>query len=252
MRHNSNKKHKPSIKLSKFMKLKWNRKICKKSKKQVPSPDDFIKQYAQTNTNNLTDIKSLDLRRKIFISLICLFNTWKDCPNHILYSSIFLVPLKRAWIYNPSEYTEEIGSHFISKMNIFSDATEINQFIELLKWKDHQHLIFWMLDEYENTDNNNNPLINPFWFDINKKLTNLYDPITGNTYNEINLNMEWWENKNKYISKYNVKTSSILAEFYFLTKKFCCIQEILYQSNPKSFDVIKSYKKYDCTTTDDF
>eukprot|EP01084_Bolivina_argentea_P097211 174775_1 len=250
--HQSDKKNKNSINLAKLIKSKWNG-ISKKSGKSVHSPEDFIKQYAQTNTNKLTDIKSLDLRRKIFVSLLGVFQTWRKMPIVTLYSCIFILPLKKDFIYNPSKYDEEIKTHIIGQMNIFSDASEIKQFIEMLKWKDHQGLVLWMLDEHIHDNNDYYNLINPFWCHLNAKLTNLYDPITCSNYNNINLNMKWWQNKDKYISKYNIKASSILSEFYFLTMKFKCIQEILYQSNPKSFDVVQCYNEYnDCTQTDDF
>ncbi len=66
------------------------------------------------------------------------------------------------------------------------------EFIKLIKWKDSQTLVFWMLDEFDEQEPANaNPLIQSFWFDINQRLVQLYDPITANNYKPINLNMKW-------------------------------------------------------------
>eukprot|EP00483_Globobulimina_turgida_P000992 UN00994 len=246
MMNHADKKQKNSI--SKFIKSKLINIRKKRSPKNTDdSPDHFIKKYNQTSPNPTTDIKSLDLRRKIFVSLLHLYQSWQQCPSHILYSAIFILPLKQDWIYDPTKYMEELKTHMISKIGWFSDVSKMEQFVQLLKWKDSQGLIFWMLDiESDAYDNNINSLIHPFWYDVSQKLSNLYDPVTGYKYKGINFDTRWWQNKAKYVSKYDVKTASILSEFYFLTMKFKSMQEILYQSNPKSLHPIKSYKTDDC------
>ena len=73
--------------------------------------------------------------------------------------------------------------------------------MELLRWKDGQRLVFWMLDdEYQYDENdtmdmskikknaNNkyeNQLIAPFWKYFSQKLTNLYDPVCRANYNPL-------------------------------------------------------------------
>eukprot|EP01084_Bolivina_argentea_P183271 316278_1 len=104
----------------------------KKSQKRSKFPwsksndEDFIIKYNKLNerNNNTIDIKSLDQRRVIFVSLIGLFSSWRECPSFVLYSAIFLVPLKHKWIYNPVKYVHEIQSNFISQFKSFSDISE--------------------------------------------------------------------------------------------------------------------------------
>eukprot|EP01083_Nonionella_stella_P233157 821819_1 len=152
--------------------------------------DDFIIEYNKTNAmnNNKIDIKSLDQRRVVFISLIGLYQSWRECPSFVLYSAILLLPLKKEWLYNPVKYINEIKSNFISQCNSFSDVNETIEFIKLLKWKDRQGLVFWMLSDYNNYKNDANSLIHPFWHHFNNKLTNLYDPISKRKYNTIEFN----------------------------------------------------------------
>eukprot|EP01084_Bolivina_argentea_P002771 5137_1 len=75
--------------------------------------DDFIINYNKTNmiNNNKIDIKSLDQRRVVFISLLGIYQTWRECPSFVLYSAIFVLPLKRDWLYNPEKYVNEIKSN---------------------------------------------------------------------------------------------------------------------------------------------
>ena len=68
-----------------------------------------IKNGIDNNDQNNT-IKT-DQRRTVFISLIGLYQTWKQCPSSILYSSIFILPLKSKWIYNPTKYENEISQN---------------------------------------------------------------------------------------------------------------------------------------------
>eukprot|EP01084_Bolivina_argentea_P183268 316271_1 len=224
----------------------------KKSQKRSKFPwsksndEDFIIKYNKLNerNNNTIDIKSLDQRRVIFVSLIGLFSSWRECPSFVLYSAIFLLKLKREWVYNPAQYVNEIKAHFVSQLNSFSDISETREFIKLLKWKDSQGLVMWMFDDYSNT-NDKKSLIHPFWSHCNDKLRALYDPISKNKYNELDLDATYWQDKIpvkiSLKNKYCTKTVSILSELYFLTAKFKPIQQIIYESNPNSLLPIVSY-----------
>ena len=130
-----------------------------------------------------------------------------------------------------------------------SDIEEIKEFIQLLKWKDSQGLVLWMLDEYEypnlterNSDRQSvNELVAPFWYHLSEKLSKLYDPITRDFYKQINVDKEWWSNKQLFKSKFNTKTTSILSELYFLKMNYSSMQEIIYQSNPSSLKPMINY-----------
>eukprot|EP01084_Bolivina_argentea_P002029 3742_1 len=134
-------------KLSKFIKSKLNMSRCRHTK--TNAYEEFIIKHKRLKRNNesIIDINSLDQRRIVFVSLLGLFQSWKQCPCYQLYTSLIIIPLKRAWVYRPSKYIKEIKSHVISHVSAFSDPSETKQFIELLRWKDSQGLVFWMLDD---------------------------------------------------------------------------------------------------------
>ena len=105
-----------------------------------------------------------------------------------------------------------------------------------------------MLDEYD-YKRNDIEIVAPFWNYMNRKLVNMYDPITKNKYKPLKLNELFWRNMynktTEYPSKYGIDNNSILTELLFLTMKYKTIQEIIHQSNPKSFNIIRSYNDYD-------
>merc|ERR1712087_1045986 len=53
---------------------------------------------------------------------------------------------------------------------------------------------------------------------------------------------EWWQNDEEFVSKYATKPSVILSELHFMSWKFNALQEIIYQSNPKSLHPVIAYK----------
>eukprot|EP01084_Bolivina_argentea_P224592 379733_1 len=212
----------------------------KHKKNTGDSLDDFIVKYNQNNENKANsqiDIESLDIRRKVFISLIGLYRTWQNAPSFVLFSAIFILPLKKKYIYTPTQYVNQFRS-------IFDGLTEEidESFIKMLQWKDSQGSIIFMLDDYECTEYTSDPLIDPFWYHLSETLHTLYDPISRTKYNKLNLDTKWWTNKEKFQSKYDVKTTSILQELFFLTMKYKTVSEILYQSNP-SLHPIYAYEK---------
>ncbi len=51
------------------------------SKQKKNSFDDFIVKHSKSKINPLIDIQSLDIRRKVFISLIGLYRSWQNVPS---------------------------------------------------------------------------------------------------------------------------------------------------------------------------
>ena len=122
--------------------------------------------------------------------------------------------------------------------------------MKLLKWKDSQNLVFWMLDDYDCSDDDNGrnlyEFIAPFWHKLSSKLTNLYDPVTRKKYLPLKLTKKFWKeiyNQNEInSSKFGSKTEDIINEIALLiTMQYKSIQEIIYQSNPNSLKPMISY-----------
>eukprot|EP01084_Bolivina_argentea_P241586 405523_1 len=178
-------------------------------------------------------------KRVIFVSLMGLYQSWKSCPSTILYSSIFLLPLQKQWIYQKKHcYQHDFGF-----------VLQDNDFIKLLKWKDAQGLVFWAKDkipitEFQktmelsvaNTAQNISPLVVPFWRYLSVKLSQIYDPIMGKNFAPLILNNTWWNNT--YSG--DISYLDIKKELCFLTMKFKTISEILQQSNP-SLNIVTVY-----------
>eukprot|EP01084_Bolivina_argentea_P065823 120000_1 len=224
--HNNRKKYKI---YSKTLKATFN-----KSKTETSKNDDFIIKYSKKKIGSMP-IENIDSRRVVFISLIGLYLTWKNMPIHSIYSCLILVPLKQQWLHDPKKYKKEIESSFVCNLNCLTDVSETIEFVELLKWKDGQGCVYWMLDNYDYTSSH---MIDPFWYYLSEQLSKLYDPTTRKTYNKINLNHKYWENKKQFV--YNVNKSSVIGELYYLPMRFNCIKEILLDSNP-TLNIVKGY-----------
>lgn len=114
--------------------------------------------------------------------------------------------------------------------------------MELLRYKDNQGLVFWASDKYIN---NNGPgydhdwMVAPFWKNLNDKLTNLMDPIKKREYLPLKTT-KFYKTQWK-TAKFDITENDILLELYFVTMKFKCIKEIIYQSNPESLNPMTSY-----------
>eukprot|EP01084_Bolivina_argentea_P089634 161692_1 len=211
--------------ISHFLKSKFRHNKLEKPKRI--SHEDLIVQYSQKHKNrDAKIIQSWDQRRVVFVSLLGAYQTWNKCPSAILYTSLFIMPLKRNWIYHPHKYRDEIRSTFLSQLSWLSDMSNINEFMNLLKWKDSQGLVLWMLDEYNIPKTRDyDRLIEPFWYHVSATLSGLYDPITQSTYNPLDLNAKWVKDS------CNCNRSSVLYELYFLKMKYKAMMEILSHSN---------------------
>eukprot|EP00483_Globobulimina_turgida_P004353 UN04362 len=209
--------------------------------------EEFILKYNALN-QNLIDNVTFDKRRVVFVSFIGLFKTWRNCPSLVLYTSLFILPLKEKWIYEPAKYKQEISANCPGKHALFYQDRE---FVELLKWKNAQGLVFWMANDFENIEENvhaENKLVCPFWNDFNLRLEKLYDPITGGKYKGIPFGAVWWKDiYNKNMSKFDVTSALVLESLYFIkeSSKFKAIQEILYQSNPLSLNPVIAYNDFE-------
>eukprot|EP01084_Bolivina_argentea_P204330 348937_1 len=193
-------------------------------------------------------------KRVVFISLIGFYRSWQQVPSEIMNHCLLLLPLKQIWIYQPTKYMNEIRSSLIYQFSMFfPDPTETQKFIEMVKWKDSQGLVCWMLDyidrdeypiyhadeeKYPSDSSVVNPLIAAFWYHLSMKLTTLNDICTGYKYKPLILDVNWYRNKSEFIPKYGVTLPEILSELYFFKMKYRTIQELLYQSNPNLEPVI--------------
>ena len=53
--------------------------------------------------------------------MIGAFKTWKQVPLLSLYSCIFILPIKRDWLYDPFKYQSDIDATFIGQITLFQD-----------------------------------------------------------------------------------------------------------------------------------
>ncbi len=92
--------------------------------------EDFIINHSQHNTkNDITDIKTFDERRKVFISLLGLIQSWQNCPSNVLYSAILILPLKLKWIYSSDKHLTELRT-----LSVFSKyAFNLNLYVSKLE-----------------------------------------------------------------------------------------------------------------------
>eukprot|EP01084_Bolivina_argentea_P126909 224572_1 len=207
--------------------------------------DDFIIVYSRNSQHmQQLDINSIDQKRIVFISLSGLFDTWRHCPPIKLFDAIFILPLKKKWLYYPSKYIKEIQNSFIYPIlcNKFTDIDVIKEFIQLVRWKDSQRLVFWLLNDYDFVNTNVPINVSPVWHNLSKMFSNMEDAITKTKYLPLILDDTWWEDKTKYKSNYDVNACRILCELYWVTMRYDTIKEIIYQSNPLSLNVITSYQ----------
>eukprot|EP01084_Bolivina_argentea_P161543 281209_1 len=216
--------------------------VSLRNKKTRNQTEHFIIRLNRNQSQPLDLNNKCDLRRIVFVSLHGLFKTWKQCPSHILFSAIVVMPLRKDWIYKPSKYPNQWRSFLsVHRINLNRNSDQrksFSEFLTLLRWKDSQQLAFFMFDQAENTSSDHH-LTAPCWMNLSMRLSAMYDPVTGGTYNP--LPCETWWRTMVFKSKFGVKVSSILDELYRVQMKYRSIQEIIYQSNPNSLNPIKLY-----------
>eukprot|EP01083_Nonionella_stella_P109021 317460_1 len=172
------------------------------------SNDVFIMNHLKNNkqTDKSVDIDSLDNRRLVFVHLPGLYQSWRY-------------------------------------------IAEITDFMHLLQWKSSQNLVLCALDGLDPDAFWSkvhkfapNPLVTPFWYHVSSKIASLYDHVEGKQYKPLTLEEEYWTKKGTFCSKYETKSKSILRELYFVTMQPKAMQEIIYQSNPKSLHPVIEYE----------
>ena len=89
----------------------------------------FVKEYLAEYRNEemehkMSDDDRMDFRRLVFVSLNGLFNTWRSVPFHKLWTALVLVPLKREWIYYPSQYKNKLKTSYSLCQYIKENASD--------------------------------------------------------------------------------------------------------------------------------
>jgi len=226
-------------------------------KQKKPSVDQIIldlnrKQQRDGIQCNIPKSALCDQRRLVFVSLVGLYWSWQDCPSSLLYSAVLVVPhpFKREWCLHASPPTKSL---LLDYGNLFQDWDRWQTFRDLLQWKDAQGLVFWaagakqqkkpqghVCDDANDEKSPPSQLVSAFWKDVNSKIVTLYDPVAQSHYQPLQLDADWWQNiyGQQVTPHFGCKVHQILAELYFTTMRFRCIQEILHQSNPHSFRLL--------------
>lgn len=246
-----------------FKSLMIQRKLKKENKKF----EQFFVDYNRVYTiSHKMDISAFNCKRTVFISINGLYQTWRNCPPISLYNAIFILPLKSEWIKSPNKYHHE-----------YSNLLKDEAFLTILRWKQHQRLAIFMLDNddikhnmeineicdeinmerlYDHDRDNSqqsldddNCLCAPIWRILSLRLQELMDPAQNNQkYKALNFDENYWKyNSNVANTRssstgydYNlnkVSVDDIFLELYTVTMKFKSIKQILIESNP-TLDVI--------------
>eukprot|EP01083_Nonionella_stella_P153076 491326_1 len=217
--------------------------IFKRNRNKHPQDDTFIAKYL--NHGPTQTIESLDVKRLVFVSLRGLYESWRHVPSSLLYISIFILPLKQKWLYQPTEL-----AHALQQVLCMDrlDTDCFNSFIALLHWKNNQGLIVWILDESEvNEDslhihrNGSNPFVATVWHTLSALLMSLSDHIEDRHYDPLPFDETFWMQKEGFPSKYKTTSKTVLAELYFVTMNASAMQEIVYQSNPNTLLPVIEY-----------
>ena len=116
----------------------------------------------------------------------------------------------------------------------------IQQYLQFLKFKDNQNLIFWADDNYPSYHNVER--VAAFYMYLSERLINMYCPIKKKCYSPLNiLKTTTIASDKQYQSHFGVSKGDLLKEIYFLTLKFKPMMEIIYQSNGESLNPMISY-----------
>jgi len=222
-------------KTSRLSKLNPRRRRRSSSAK---SAEQFIIAHRRAQQANCrVQPSSQDLcRRVVFVSLMGLHQSWRDCPSMILYSSIFLLPLKREWIYLNLKDVNKIVSDEDHELHYFARLLADKDFVQLLRWKDQQGLAFWMKDEVSDIDGDSVDVA-PFWKHLSTALEAMFDPVSGCNYAPLLTSASSFAES---ASPFGATREEIAQELSDLTMRFKSISEVLFQSNP-TLDIVTSY-----------
>eukprot|EP01084_Bolivina_argentea_P210414 358147_1 len=115
------------------------------NKLQHKSYDEFfINHHKLYSLSHTIDVSLINPKRIVFISIIGLYRSWKCCPSILLYNAIIITPLKKDWIMQPDAYRHE-----------YNYMLQNEQFLTLLRWKEHQKLAIFLVDNDDDDDDIN-------------------------------------------------------------------------------------------------
>eukprot|EP01083_Nonionella_stella_P074365 201689_1 len=204
---------------------------AKKKKQYSQFIVEFAHHYEPSQSGSQTTYIANDERRVAFVSVVGLFHTYCKCSPHLLYHSLFILPMKRNWLHDIREYI-----HFMqTSCSVSASSADVVQFWRLLMWKDSQNLLFYMLDEYEQAESS---FTHPFWSYLSEQLCRLYNPMTRRNYEPLQLTSSWETRHHN-----DPDAFATINELWFLTMKFQTMQEIISQSNPMGLNVVTFYPK---------
>jgi len=166
-------------------------------------------------------------RRLVFVSLVGLYRTYRQCPMLLLYPALFILPIKCEDIKPGAK----LKSTIFAECSIFADKQRLREFLQLLRWKQSQGLLFCLLSEYHEESAAPQAPIAPFFLHCSRR------------FKELSLNgLECTFSKPPHFqSKYGVEYSEVLKELCVLTMRFATLQEIVFQSNPNTLNPITAY-----------
>lgn len=218
----------------------------RKQRKERKFFEDFFQCiHHEYYLSHQVDASSVDTRRTVFISLCGLQQTWKQCPPISLYNAIFILPLKKKWIQSPHKYQHQ-----------FSDLLQDEQLLTLLRWKSHQNLALFLMDDYSSSSacvdtQEESNLTAPVWKVLSSQLQQLSDPSRpGNAkYNALRLSGTYWQRHStvsntavdpKRSTSFDLCARDVLLELYTVSMKFASIRQIVLESNP-TLNVVTHY-----------
>ena len=135
-------------------------------------------------------------------------------------------------------------------------------FLTLLRWKAHQNLALFLLDNDRQSDNDNDDddhdIIAPVWRRFSLRLQALHDPtVRDGKYNQLIFDEKYWKYKSKacknnhntplfqdrlnlHMTEYCVNWKDVLRELCVVTMRFKTMQIILNESN-STLQVVTNY-----------
>mmetsp|Transcript_66931 Transcript_66931/g.81961 ORF Transcript_66931/g.81961 Transcript_66931/m.81961 type:complete len:235 (-) Transcript_66931:29-733(-) len=176
--------------------------------------------YTSVNTNSI-NINSSNIKRKIFISILGLYECWQSLSSFDVEYSLLLLQTKPSWIFN--KIRDDNNVFYALKLYKSTD------FIQFIQYKYLQGLCVCMLNDIPNNIPFSNNISNIYHL-ISNKICELSDPLSGTHYQPLNLDPNYWLNNNN---------NDILSEIIYVNCKYKCIKHIINDSNNLLDVVIK-------------
>ena len=144
--------------------------------------------------------------------MLGLYKFWNKIPVLMLQYSLFILPIKKKWLYKHNKNEDNL----FHSMNLYKNK----DFMSLLQYKDSQNLIIFIKDNCGTIESCHNN-ISRLWTIISEKISELYNPNTLQYYNALNLNRNYW-----------CYSEDILDEIRDGCGNYNSIKRILHDSNP--------------------